>query len=370
MVDSYCRRDDSPTLADMSQTIVVIEDQEEVRENLVETLELDGYSVHAAADGHAGVRAVREHSPQLVLCDVMMPRLDGYGVLKLLRDDDATRHIPLVFLTARAEREDLRRGMNLGAADYVTKPYFQDELLNVVKQRVLPEGGQPVATAASDRAPDAPNWGGSPERLAEVLDGLQARGRERAYGDRAPIHFRGDPTRAVGRVVEGRVRLYRETTFDKVLTVDSVGPGGWYGIDDVLAGGAHGLSAAAHPRAVVAVVDAAEVRDALRHHPELWWWLGGQLAQDLALRAEQLVQIAYYSVRKRVAEYLLRTTSAEGGPDARVELRREDIAEAVGTTPESVTRVLTEFRRDGLVALPNPGEIVLERRGGLEAVPA
>ena len=348
----------------MPPTIVVIEDQEAVRENLAETLELDGYRVVAAADGHEGVRAVREHSPHLVLCDVMMPRLDGFGVLKILRDDDATRHIPLVFLTARAEREDLRRGMNLGAADYVTKPFFQDELLTVVRERVLPEGSPGDAPAAPRG-----NGPGAAGEVDAMLAELQARGRERGYDERAPIYFRGDPTRAVGRVLEGRVRLYRETAFDKALTIDTVGAGGWFGIDDALAGGAHALTAAAHPRARVALVEVAELRGALARRPELWWWLGGQLAQDLSLRGEQLLQIAYFSVRKRVAEFLLRAAGRANAASPRADLRREDIAEAVGTTPESVTRVLTEFRRDGLVALGGPGEIELADRDGLAAVP-
>ena len=354
----------------MSRTIVVIEDQDEVRENLMETLELEGYEVVGAADGHAGIRAVRERLPHLVLCDVMMPRLDGYGVLKLLRDDAATRHIPLIFLTARAEREDLRRGMNLGAADYITKPFFQDELLNVVAQRVLPEGQRSEATPGANNGLAANSQPGANDKVDAALEALAATGRQREYRDRAPIYFRSDPARVVGRVLEGRIRLYRDTEFDKVLTVDVVGPGGWYGVDDLLAGGTHALSAAAHPRATVAVVEAADALDAFRRHPELLWWVSGQLAQDLALRAEQLVQVAYFSVRKRVAEYLLRASGGQVAGGAHIDLRREDIAEAVGSTPESVTRVLTEFRREGLVALPNPGDIVVEDADGLADVPA
>ena len=116
--------------------ILVIEDNLEVRENLQEILEISGYQVLAAEDGTMGVElAIREH-PDLVLCDVMMPKLDGFGVLNILSKRPETSDIPFIFLTAKTEKEDFRRGMNLGADDYVTKPFYKDELLAVVETRL------------------------------------------------------------------------------------------------------------------------------------------------------------------------------------------------------------------------------------------
>lgn len=116
--------------------ILVIEDEPEMRRNLVTILRLEGFQPLAAADGRAGVEQARKETPDLVLCDVMMPGLDGYGVLKELHNDPATMNIPFVFLTARGERTDVRTGMNLGADDYLTKPVDKADLLRAVRARL------------------------------------------------------------------------------------------------------------------------------------------------------------------------------------------------------------------------------------------
>ena len=108
--------------------ILVIEDNGEVRENLEEILELSGYDVLTAEDGKVGVEKALTDPPDLILCDVMMPHLDGFGVLNILSKKSSTANVPFIFLTAKAEKSDFRRGMNLGADDYITKPFHLAEL--------------------------------------------------------------------------------------------------------------------------------------------------------------------------------------------------------------------------------------------------
>ncbi len=116
--------------------ILVIDDQDTIRANLVEILEAEGFDVLNVEDGRSGAQLARQHLPDLIICDIMMPELDGYGVLTELRRDLATATIPFIFLTARADRSDLRQGMNLGADDYVVKPFTRDELLQAVSTRL------------------------------------------------------------------------------------------------------------------------------------------------------------------------------------------------------------------------------------------
>jgi len=348
--------------------IIVIEDQLEVRENLMETLELADYKVLGAADGHEGIKLIRANNPQLILCDVMMPKLDGFGVLGLLKKDPSTSAIPFIFLTARVEREDLRRGMNLGAADYITKPFFQDELLRVVELR-LKHADEHTATSSGGSVAQQ-TTGQQGLNVAQQLAQLSEKGRVRSYEDRAAIYFSGDKPHSAYKVVSGRVRLYLETEFGKVLTIDSLGKGSWFGIEDLYAGGVHSVSASAYPDAEILLVDKSAYLDLVDRNPALVLSQARQFSQDLALRAEQLVQVAYFSVRKRIAEYLLRSVERLPADVVVIDLRREDIAEAVGTTPESVTRMLTEFRKDGFVNLPSTGGIEVIDSNGLKAVPA
>lgn len=116
--------------------ILVVEDEPTILENIVETLTLEGFEVRGAANGVIGVSTASEYQPDLVVCDVMMPELNGYGVLMELRNRPQTARLPFIFLTAKAEREDMRRGMDLGADDYLTKPFTTNELLKAVKTRL------------------------------------------------------------------------------------------------------------------------------------------------------------------------------------------------------------------------------------------
>ena len=118
------------------KTILVIEDEKPVLTNIVEILESGGFQAIGAENGAEGIRLAKECEPDLILCDIMMPVMDGHGVLNELRSVPATATIPFIFLTAKADKTDLREGMNLGADDYLTKPFRRKELLMAVNARL------------------------------------------------------------------------------------------------------------------------------------------------------------------------------------------------------------------------------------------
>lgn len=117
-------------------TILAIEDETKIRENIQEILELEGFDVLAAENGKIGVQLAQKHRPDLIICDVMMPELDGYDVLVNLRQDPNTLKIPFIFLSARATKADFRKGMSLGADDYLTKPFTPGELREAISTRL------------------------------------------------------------------------------------------------------------------------------------------------------------------------------------------------------------------------------------------
>lgn len=116
--------------------ILAIEDEKPVLTNIIEILESGGFNAIGAENGAVGVQLATKEIPDLIICDVMMPVLDGYGVLKQLRSQPLTEIIPFVFLTAKADKGDLRQGMNLGADDYLSKPFRRKELLEAVNTRL------------------------------------------------------------------------------------------------------------------------------------------------------------------------------------------------------------------------------------------
>src|SRR5829696_518410 len=116
--------------------ILVVEDAQSLRKDVLEMLGFEGYQGIGAENGLIGVQHAREYLPDLIICDIMMPEMDGYGVLETLRKDPRTQSIPFIFLTARTERVDMRTGMDLGADDFLTKPFHAAELLSTVKARL------------------------------------------------------------------------------------------------------------------------------------------------------------------------------------------------------------------------------------------
>ncbi len=116
--------------------VLVIEDEDAVLENIMEIIEELDYDVIGANNGIKGIELARKHLPDLIVCDIMMPELDGFGVLKALQDNESTSSVPFIFLTAKADKDDLREGMNLGADDYLTKPFTPDQLYKAIEVRM------------------------------------------------------------------------------------------------------------------------------------------------------------------------------------------------------------------------------------------
>lgn len=116
--------------------ILIIEDQAPMRRNVALLLEMEGYQTCMATNGREGVEVARKEKPDLILCDVMMPELDGYGVVTALRADETFATTPFIFLTAKSDRSDVRTGMNFGADDYLTKPIVREDLLAAIKTRL------------------------------------------------------------------------------------------------------------------------------------------------------------------------------------------------------------------------------------------
>jgi DNA-binding response OmpR family regulator len=124
--------------------ILVIEDEPEMRRNITALLRYHNYEPVGAENGRQGIEVARRENPDLILCDVMMPELDGYAVIQALQNDQALARIPFIFLTAKGEKHDLRSGMELGADDYLTKPVANADLIRAIESRLRRSGQQQV----------------------------------------------------------------------------------------------------------------------------------------------------------------------------------------------------------------------------------
>lgn len=183
------------------KTILIIEDNTDMRENTAEILELARYSVLTAVNGKEGVKLAQTQNPDLIICDIMMPELDGYGVLHMLSKDVSTAGIPFIFLSAKAEKGDLRKGMSLGADDYLTKPFENTELLNVVELR--------LKKSENLRREFTRNAQGLSEfyqeaKGSDLLRELSENREERMYTRKSELYSEGNHPRGVFFITEGK----------------------------------------------------------------------------------------------------------------------------------------------------------------------
>ncbi len=331
------------------KTILLIEDDADMRENTAEILELANYRVVKAENGRRGVEAARKEVPDLVLCDIMMPELDGYGVLHLLGRDPVTAEVPFIFLSAKAERGDVRKGMELGADDYLTKPFEESELLNAIEGRIRRSD---LFRKGFDK-----DFEGFTKFLdqARTLDPLKDLGRDRkvrALKKKENLFHEGDELRQIPFVVKGKVRTFKINNDGKEFVTGLHGIGDLVGYMGLLENGRAMETAEALEDVEVAMVPREDLLALLYKDRDVSIRFIKMLAGDVRDKEEHLLQLAYSSVRQRVAQALLRVHARYGSgddTDLGLHMSREDLATIVGTATESLIRCLTDLKEDKLI---------------------
>ncbi|MBL7962300.1 MAG: response regulator [Flavobacteriales bacterium] len=332
------------------KTILLIEDDADVRDNTAEILELARYRVLKAENGKRGVDIARKELPDLILCDIMMPELDGYGVLHLLGRDPATAEIPLVFLSAKAERSDVRKGMELGADDYLTKPFEESELLNAIESRLrrldLFKRGFDHTVEGMHKLMDK-------ARETGALDVLSKDRKTRSVERKEILFQEGDDMRQVFMVLKGKVRTFKMNDDGKELVTGLHGEGDLLGYMPVLEHTGANETAEAMEPSEVAVIPREDLINLMYRDRDISIRFIKLLARDVKEKEARLLELAYAPVRQRVARALLRlrdrfsTTNAPN--DLGVRISREELATIVGTATESLIRALTDLKETGAV---------------------
>ncbi len=338
--------------------ILVIEDNTEVRENLEEVLELYGYEVSAAENGKIGVQIALEVQPDLILCDVMMPELDGYGVLNILSKRSETASTPFIFLTAKAEKSDFRRGMNLGADDYITKPFYKDELLQVIETRL--KKSERLKQPFQDQEEGFHAFINE-ARGFEQLKKLSSEKRIKHFQKKEAIFSEGGYPRYLYHIVKGRVKLYKTNELGKELIIDILNPRDFLGYEALIQESNYNYSASALEDSELSLIPREDFNHLLYADRDVASRLIKMLAKNIFDKEEQLLHLAYDSVRKRVADALifLHNKYAQEGIEE-IKILREDLARIVGTAKESVIRMLSEFKEDGYIDI-REGLISIEK---------
>jgi CRP-like cAMP-binding protein len=330
--------------------ILLIEDNHEIRENTAEILELDGYEVITAENGKIGVELASSSKPDLIICDIMMPVLDGYSVLHLLTKNQDTENIPFIFLTAKADRQDFRKGMEMGADDYITKPFDDVDLLNAIESRfkkmeLLEKKYSRNIDGLNNLVRDV---GGEQE-----LKNLTNNREKRKYKKKSEIFREGDFPLYLFYIEKGKIKTYKTNEDGKELIINLHSEGDFFGYVNLMRENSYMESAAALEDCEITLIPKSEFFKLIHQNRQVSQKFIKMLSDNIKENEDQLLKLAYNSVRKRVSECLIKffDQNEDRQPVNGLKISREDLSNMAGTSIETAIRTLSDFKDEKLIEI-------------------
>ena len=340
--------------------IVLIEDNTEMRENIKEILELADYEVFDAENGKLGVLLIKQELPDLILCDIMMPELDGYGVLYMVSKNIKTASIPFIFLTAKTEKEDFRKGMNMGADDYISKPFEDTELLDSIERRL--NRVKQFSDAIENTVDGLHTFLSNAKGLNE-LDKLSHEKRTKKFNKKDTIYFEGDSPNFLYFVNSGKIKTFKMNKDGKEFVTNLYKAGDFLGYKSLINEEAYEESATALEPTNISLIPKEDFLHLLYSSKEVSHKFIKMLAGSIDIKQQELLNLAYDTVRKRVADSLLKLEEKfknDSQDQFSIAISRDDLASIVGTATESVIRTLSEFKHDGYISIKGSNITILD----------
>ncbi|MBC6112845.1 response regulator [Pedobacter fastidiosus] len=323
----------------MNKKVLIIEDNDDIRESTAEVLDLAGYETFTAKHGKVGVEMALKHLPDVILCDIMMPELDGYGVLYLLNKNPKTANIPFIFITAKTERADMRKGMEMGADDYLTKPFDDLELFKAIESRFK-------------KKQQSAGFSTNATNSEAVLEELRSKGKSKSIGNKQIIYVEGDEPTHLYYVIKGQVKTYKRFKDGRELSNSLYHDGDFFGYESLCNGEIYADNASTLIESEIIQIAKIDFMEYLLNHQAVSKTFIGLLSGNIRDKGKQMLQLAYSSVRKRVAEALLQVATKFGDDtldSCTIRISRDDLASLVGTASETVSRMLADFKDEKLI---------------------
>lgn len=331
------------------KTILLIEDDSALRENTAELLELENYKVYTASNGRIGIEIAKKKCPDIIVCDIMMPEIDGYGVLEAVHADATTMHIPFIFLSAKTEHKEIRKGMDLGADDYLKKPFEEFELLSAIESRLA------KAEILNNRTRHVQNIDlveGTVRNLHELKNLLDDTGELKSFEKGDIIYREGDHSNTIYLILKGVVKSHKMEEGGKELITSLHKPDDFLGFTSFADNSPYQETATAVADVQLAGINKKKLKKILGKNQDVSIELMNMLTDNISEIKEQLLQMAYSSVRKKTAQTILQFTQIMGRtPQDVIRISRNDLASVAGIATESLIRTLSEFKKNGWIEI-------------------
>lgn len=330
------------------KTILLIEDDKALRENTAELLELSGYTVITAPNGKIGIEVAKKKLPNVIICDIMMPVIDGYGVLENLSSDEKTKQIPFIFLSAKTEHKEIRKGMDLGADDYLTKPFEESDLMSAVESRL-------AKAELLSRMLDitSNNHGVSDDELRtlnELKNFFDDNGEIVNFEESETIYEEGSRSSMIYLILKGLVKCYIMDADGKELITSLHRADDFLGFSSFLNNTPYQESATAIEPVALAGISKDSLKKILKKNNNISLELMELFTENISVFKAQLLQMAYSSVRKKTAQTLLQFAEIMNrNTEDPIKISRNDLASVAGIATESLIRTLSGFKKEGLI---------------------
>lgn len=339
--------------------VLLIEDDTTLRENTAELLELEHYTVITAPNGMIGLELAKSEHPDIIVCDIMMPKLDGFGVLDGLSKHKKTKYIPFIFLSAKTERHDVRKGMNLGADDYITKPFEEDELLTAIESRLAKTALLKERRQVTHKVEKAP--ADTIKTLEELKEYISLNKKVKTYKSGEVIYDEGNHANNVYLIKSGVIKSHKIDEFGKELITKIYKAEEFFGYTSFTENIPYLESATTMERTEIFSISKDELKKILKQNHKLTLEFIQLLTDNLIEFKEQLLQMAYGSVKKKTANTILQfTEKMPNKMPGSIKISRSDLASVAGIATESLIRTLSNLKKEGLIDIEGRNITVLD----------
>jgi len=339
--------------------ILLIEDDIVLRENTAELLAFSDFEVITAANGKIGAALAIVDLPDIIVCDIMMPELDGYGVLETLSKDDATKYIPFIFLSAKTEKKDVRKGMDLGADDYIAKPFSEEELVSAIKSRLAKTAI--LFDERNSQKNGVTKNNGEITTLNDLKNFFDDNGEVFKYSEKDIVYNEGYSSNLIYLVLKGVVKAYKLDEQGKELTTAIFKEDDLFGYTSFTHNLPYQETAKAIQDIELVGIPKSELKNIIDNNHRVALELLELLNDNITGIKKQLVQMAYSSASKKTAVTLLKfANKLNTRPEDSIKISRTDLASVAGIAKETLIRTISSFKKQGIIEVEDRSIRILD----------
>ena len=340
--------------------ILLIEDDKSFRDKLDQLLGLSGYEVLSCANGKTGIETALKEIPQFIICDVKMPDIDGYGVIHILSNHPKTSGIPFIFLSGNADYVNQRKGMSLGADDYLVKPFDSNDLLNTIRLRLdKNEGLKNKFHLTSDPGNDVRFNSHDLDKPSSLITDKQ---ETKVFKRKHILYLQGQRSSAVYYIKSGKVKEFIVNDDGKELITGIYSTGDFFGYTEILKESNYNNNARLMEDSSIVLIPKEDFLQKIYTNSAIAKEFISLLSENITENELITVNMAYNSLRKKVALGIVRLIDklkeSKNGKSI-INIPREDLANIVGSSLESTIRTLKEFKTEKLIQIEDNGAIIV-----------